>query len=259
MITNLKNIWSNLRTWVKVGIVSSVGFGLITLYVPNKNISIRPTNTPELKEDTIKVKYLLPTITDVSNNKKAKNANNLFAFDDSDLIPEKAKKFIDRFINTAIVEKYKYGIPISITLAQGIIESNHGQSKLAVGHNNFFGLKCKEKCVGCDGKGTMVKDTCVNFHDDGADDYFRRFESAWESFRARSILLTSKGRYDRLFKLDPSDYVGWCYGLKACGYATHPKYAEILLNVIKKFELNKFDEIPIETLIKQRGIPNLIK
>jgi flagellum-specific peptidoglycan hydrolase FlgJ len=266
MLVKFKNLWINLRSWVKIAFVVIAGAASYVflgsndvsepIAITNNSTNIVPDSTNTDTVDMIMVGSTPPARPKSleTNAMVFDGENKLFALNESDLIPEKAKMFIERFINTAIIEKFKYGIPISITLAQGIIESNHGSSRLAKNHNNFFGLKCKIKCKDCDGKGTKMTDECVNFNDDAKDDYFRRFASAWESFRARSILLSSKPRYESLFKLSPNDYSGWCYGLKKCGYATDKNYAKTLLNVIKRLHLNKFDDMDIWELAKERGI-----
>jgi flagellum-specific peptidoglycan hydrolase FlgJ len=139
--------------------------------------------------------------------------------------------YINRYLKTAKEEADLFNIPVSITLAQGLLESNAGESALARKENNHFGIKCRAKCLGC---------RCANYTDDDRYDMFRIFESAWESFREHSKLLTG-GRYKHLTKLDRSDYKNWSRGLKAAGYATDKKYADKLITIIVFFELDKFD------------------
>ncbi len=147
---------------------------------------------------------------------------------------KKQEAYVARFHKVAQSEMRKYGIPASITLAQGLIESNAGDSRLSKRNNNHFGMKCfSKKCS---------KGHCSNFTDDSHKDFFRKYETVWESFRAHSILLTGK-RYRRLFKLQQTDYKGWATGLKKAGYATDPKYAQKLIHIIQELELNKYDEI----------------
>lgn len=263
-IEKIIQTWNNLRTWVKlIPLVLVSVLILINLTkgseqpkveiskdFGNPNEAVRSEATLTNFEDAPQRPQDIPT----GDNGLVFDDETLFAFSETAVLSEQAKEFIERFLNTAIAEKHKFKIPISITLAQGIIESNYGKSKLAKNHNNFFGIKCKIKCKDCDGKGNKMTSECVNFNDDAKDDYFRRFSSAWESFRARSILLSSKPRYESLFALNPNDHVGWCVGLKRCGYATHPKYDKILQNLIKKLNLDKFDNIDVLELAKQRGI-----
>jgi flagellum-specific peptidoglycan hydrolase FlgJ len=142
------------------------------------------------------------------------------------------ESYIDKFSKTAQEEAKIYNIPASITLAQGLLESNAGDSKLAKKENNHFGIKCRAKCQGC---------RCANYTDDDQFDMFRIFDSAWESYREHSKLLSS-GRYKSLTKLDRKDYENWAIGLKSAGYATDKKYAEKLIAIIEYFKLDRFDQ-----------------
>ena len=127
----------------------------------------------------------------------------------------------------------KYGIPASIILAQGLIETNAGESRLSVRNNNHFGMKCfSKKCR---------KGHCSNFTDDSHKDFFRKYKTAWESYRAHSHLLNAK-RYRHLKKLGTKDYKGWAKGLRKAGYATDKRYAEKLINLIETLRLDKFDQ-----------------
>jgi flagellum-specific peptidoglycan hydrolase FlgJ len=136
--------------------------------------------------------------------------------------------YIDRFLKTAQNEAELFNIPVSITLAQGIIESNAGRSSLAVKHNNHFGVKYRGR-----GKYAIYKD-------DTPRDKFQVYKSAWWSYRDHSKLLTSN-HYRHLTKLSRLDYKAWAKGLKKCGYATEKKYAEILITIIEKYHLWVYD------------------
>jgi len=140
--------------------------------------------------------------------------------------------YVKRFKATAISEMKKYGIPASITLAQGILESNAGVSRLANDNNNHFGMKCFSKSCG--------KGHCSNYHDDDHKDFFRKFDTAWESYRAHSLLLTGK-RYRHLSQLKTNDYKNWAKGLQKAGYATSPTYAKDLVQIIEALDLHKYD------------------
>lgn len=140
--------------------------------------------------------------------------------------------YIQQYLKTAREEAELFNIPVSITLGQGLLESNAGYSRLARNDNNHFGIKCRKKCLGC---------RCANYTDDSKYDMFRIFETAWFSFREHSKLLTG-GRYKHLTKLDRSDYKNWAHGLKAAGYATDKRYAEKLIQIIEVFELYKYDQ-----------------
>ncbi len=141
-------------------------------------------------------------------------------------------KYLQQFGPIARVEQEKYDIPISITLAQGLLESNAGDSRLAKESNNHFGIKCRSKCKGC---------TCRNYHDDNFYDMFRVFNSATDSYREHSILLSSN-RYKHLKQLG-NDYKQWAHGLKKAGYATDKKYAEKLIKIIEALKLYQYDDV----------------
>lgn len=139
--------------------------------------------------------------------------------------------YIDAFKAIAIEEMNKYGIPASITLAQGIIESGSGNSDLAKYANNHFGIKCTS-----DWKGkAYYRD------DDNRNDCFRVYKDPRESYKDHSEFLKRK-RYAGLFELDKNDYRNWAIGLKNAGYATNPKYPELLINLIDKYQLYQYDQ-----------------
>jgi flagellum-specific peptidoglycan hydrolase FlgJ len=146
---------------------------------------------------------------------------------------QKQQQYVKRFATVAQTEMEKFGIPASITLAQGLLESNVGESKLAVENNNHFGIKCFSK--------SCKKGHCSNHSDDTHKDFFRKYNSAWESYRAHSQLLKQSERYRPLFNLKPTDYRGWAKGLKEAGYATDPTYAEKLISLIEELQLHRHD------------------
>jgi flagellum-specific peptidoglycan hydrolase FlgJ len=150
----------------------------------------------------------------------------------SSTIKTPAESYIERFKIIAISEMNSSGIPASITLAQGILESGNGNSRLAKEANNHFGIKCSTEWKG----ETILQD------DDNKDDCFRVYKSAEESFKDHTEFLKRK-RYALLFELDKNDYRGWANGLKTAGYATNPRYAELLISLIERYELNRFDRI----------------
>lgn len=139
--------------------------------------------------------------------------------------------YIDKYKDVAIEEMNAYGIPASITLAQGILESGNGNSSLAKYANNHFGVK-----VTSDWKGKgYYKD------DDKRNDCFRVYNDARESYKDHSEFLKRK-RYSALFELDKNDYKNWAYGLKQAGYATNPRYPELLINLIERYKLYEYDQ-----------------
>jgi LysM repeat protein len=138
--------------------------------------------------------------------------------------------YIQKYSSIAQEQMREYGIPASITLAQGILESGSGKSKLASEGNNHFGIKCHDTWNGA----TMHLD------DDAPNECFRKYKSVDQSFEDHSLFL-KKPRYQELFALEITDYKGWAQGLKKCGYATSPIYAKSLIDLIEKYELTQFD------------------
>ena len=151
-------------------------------------------------------------------------------------------RYIDKYKDVARGKMDEFGIPASITLAQGILESNAGQSDLAVKANNHFGIKCHKEWTG----ERFYKD------DDKPDECFRKYANPFESFRDHSLFLTTRERYKGLFSLARDDYKGWAEGLKMAGYATNPKYAELLIRTIERFNLSIYDR-PEQFVIAARA------
>jgi hypothetical protein len=139
--------------------------------------------------------------------------------------------YIEIWHNTAIEQMIQYEIPASITLAQGILESANGNSKLAREAKNHFGIKCHNTWDG----DTFFQD------DDKKNECFRSYYSASESYKDHSLFLSGRKRYAALFDLKLTDYKGWAKGLKSAGYATNPKYAHLLIDIIEKYDLSRFD------------------
>ncbi|HIW98179.1 MAG TPA: glucosaminidase domain-containing protein [Candidatus Tidjanibacter gallistercoris] len=142
------------------------------------------------------------------------------------------EEYIATYAPLAMQHQKLYGIPASIKIAQGIIESRYGNSDLSRRSNNHFGIKCKNNWLG---------DT-VRYDDDALQECFRRYSTIEDSYRDHSEFLKSSPRYERLFRLDPKDYKGWAYGLKECGYATAPHYAASLIKCIEDYELYLLDD-----------------
>lgn len=139
--------------------------------------------------------------------------------------------YFELYDDVAVEQMQKYGIPASITLAQGVLESGAGKSELAVKGNNHFGIKCN----GWTGRKT--------YHDDDErGECFRAYKNAYESYVDHSTFLKGSPRYSRLFQLKRTDYKGWAKGLKACGYATSPTYAHRLIEIIELYGLHKYDK-----------------
>lgn len=141
-------------------------------------------------------------------------------------------KYVKRFAKVAQGEMQKYGIPASITLAQGLLESNAGKSPLASKNNNHFGIKCfSKKCK---------KGHCSNFSDDSHKDFFKVYPTAWDSYRAHSEFLQGK-RYQHLLK--ETNYQAWAHGLVKAGYATDQAYGKKLIRLIESLELHRYDSV----------------
>ena len=141
------------------------------------------------------------------------------------------KDYIEEYNDIAIAEMLRYKIPASITLAQGILESNSGKSRLTVKANNHFGVKCHSSW-----KGKRI------YHDDDArQECFRKYEHPLTSFRDHSLFLFERKRYAALFDLKLKNYKGWARGLKKAGYATDPKYPAKLIRIIEDYELYEYD------------------
>lgn len=140
-------------------------------------------------------------------------------------------QYIQKFAKYAVEEMEKYKIPASITLAQGLLETGGGQSRLAQEGKNHFGIKCKE-----DWTGRTMKHT-----DDAPNECFRVYDDPRQSYEDHSIFLSTRKYYANLFKLDMKDYRAWATGLKKAGYATNPRYASILISKIEKYKLYEYD------------------
>lgn len=145
------------------------------------------------------------------------------------------KKYIHTYKDLAVSEMMRTGVPASITLAQGIHESGAGIGKLALMSNNHFGIKCKSNWTGA----------TVKHNDDAKGECFRKYETVEESFKDHSDFLRSSQRYSSLFSLDPTDYRGWSKGLKNAGYATNPKYTQVLIKLIEDYHLHDYTLIAL--------------
>jgi LysM repeat protein len=157
----------------------------------------------------------------------------LFALS-SNLIFAQSSEIIRRYIETykdvAIAEEIRTGVPASITLAQGIHETGAGTSQLVLKSNNHFGIKCKSDWTG----------ESVSHDDDAKGECFRKYQDPLESYRDHSDFLKNRPFYTSLFDLDPTDYKAWAHGLKKAGYATNPKYAQILIKLIEDYDLQQY-------------------
>jgi len=162
----------------------------------------------------------------------------IFAQRDEDI-----KNYIEQYKTIAIEEMVQFGIPASITIAQGIHESTAGKSKLALNSNNHFGIKCHNDWLGSGYK----------HDDDRPQECFRVYEKPEDSYRDHSVFLRSRNWYKFLFELNKTDYKSWAYGLKKAGYATNPKYADIIIGLIEKYRLADLDKA--DSLLERNSAP----
>jgi len=141
-------------------------------------------------------------------------------------------QYIETYKDIAIAEMIRTGVPASITLAQGIHESGAGRSELVRASNNHFGIKCKSNWTG----------ESVRHDDDAKGECFRKYPQAADSYRDHSDFLRNGQRYAFLFQLSPFDYEGWANGLKKAGYATNPKYPQVLIRLINDYNLQQYTQ-----------------
>ncbi len=141
--------------------------------------------------------------------------------------------YIEKYKKEAIEGMDRFGVPASITLAQGLLESGAGRSELTKKSNNHFGIKCGRNWTG----------DKVYYDDDEKHECFRKYASALESYEDHCLFLKRNPRYASLFQLSKTDYKGWANGLKAAGYATNPRYAQLLIGLIEDYDLAKYDKM----------------
>lgn len=158
--------------------------------------------------------------------------------------PISAKEYIAQWSQEAIHQMIEHQIPASITIAQGLLESGNGNSRLAKEGNNHFGIKCHSDWTG----ERIFED------DETSGECFRKYKSAKESFEDHSLFLKRK-RYERLFQLNPDDYKAWAHGLKECGYATNPKYPQLLINLIEQYALHELDKQGMQSISNGKPTP----
>ena len=157
------------------------------------------------------------------------------------------ERYVKKYADMAVKEMVRSGVPASITLAQGMLESGSGMSKLATQGNNHFGIKCHK---GWEGKSMKVDD-------DAPNECFRVYSSVADSYKDHSDFIRYRDRYKFLFDLERTDYKGWAYGLKKAGYATDPGYPAKLIKYIEEYKLYKYDvlskveekEVPLSPLV----------
>jgi len=223
----------------KMNIASSIG-GLVQKIVPSQ-LTSTTTDKPKPKEK------VQPKPKPKKKDNKANHFHNISSIFSQQYLKKRGvsvaeiqqmrnvcKTYVKRFAPVAQSEMRKYGIPASIKLAQALLESDAGHSRLAKANSNHFGIKCfARRCK---------KSHCSNFTDDTHKDFFRKYANAWESFRAHSLIVSGK-RYKHLKQLEITNYKQWAYGLKKAGYATDKRYAEKLIEIIEDLKLTEYDKI----------------
>lgn len=199
----------------------------------SKQNLVRTTKT-EPKIKTVKTKPVAQnsanqTQTTKSNNPK--KTETIVSTSNTVVYTEVVQSYVNDFKDVAMSNMRTYGIPASIILAQGILESGAGRGRLAVEANNHFGIKCHKDWTG----------ESVRHDDDSEQECFRKYNDASESYRDHAVFLTGRQRYASLFQLEKNDYEAWARGLKNAGYATDPKYPEKLISYIERYELAQYD------------------
>jgi len=188
-----------------------------------KKIASSSKGTKQKTEQVVKNTKPKETITTTTKIKPTpKNAS----------YSEIVANYIENYSTIAKEEMVQYGIPASITLAQGILESGAGRAELSKKSNNHFGIKCHKGWTG----------ERVYHDDDESQECFRKYKDPKYSFRDHSLFLTQRSRYESLFSYKKDDYKSWAKGLRKAGYATDPKYPQKLINIVEKYKLYTFDE-----------------
>jgi len=197
-------------------------------HVKTSKNSTAKTRTTRTSKPNIRTTVDSKTST-ASNS--GRNSETLESTSKTVVYAEVVKAYVLDFKETAKQNMRNHGVPASITLAQGILESGAGRGTLCISANNHFGIKCHTGWTG----------ESVYHDDDSEQECFRKYKDPAESYNDHSLFLTTRGRYAALFKLDKDDYKGWAKGLKAAGYATDPKYPDKLIGLIERYELAQYD------------------
>ena len=208
------------------------------------------TKTTSAKKKVVSTTDTKQSKAQIDSNQKSKNGDEieLQATSNVKTYEDEIKLYVASFHEIAKNSMKTHGIPASIILAQGILESGAGKGKLAQSANNHFGIKCHTGWTG----------DSVKHDDDAEQECFRKYAQPSESYKDHSLFLTSRSRYATLFKLDKGDYQSWARGLKGAGYATDVKYPDKLIGLIERFELYKYDnEVLSRNYIPAKKDPEL--
>jgi flagellum-specific peptidoglycan hydrolase FlgJ len=241
--------WSILAVILWLLFSKNISFQVSVMEMGKSEIEQQKSSPPKAVQTTMSInpfeKASTPKVTSKSAHAPADNFSNIaFILNPDyakkhhispDIVEKKnkiVKAYISRFVPIAKIEQNLYGIPTSITLAQGLLESDAGHSRLAKQNNNHFGIKCFSN--------TCAEGHCKNYTDDSHKDFFRIYKNAWESYRAHSLFL-QKPRYKHLSKLSSTDYKAWARELSKAGYATDKRYAEKIILIIEALDLHQYD------------------
>ena len=258
IINLLATLWS--KVWFKVlsfSIIVFLLFAIINFNSKDEEVTLTSPQDKNEQAESSDVKfdydinvfelthYLIAELSTYKDDNRVNSFSNIGLVINPEYVKSKKispkivaekQKIVDEYIASfkaiAFTEEKKYGIPASITLAQGLLESDAGKSRLALNNNNHFGIKCFSK--------TCKKGHCVNYSDDSHKDFFINFKSPGQSYREHSLLL-QKERYKNLYKLKITDHKNWAKGLQKAGYATDKKYASKLIKIIETLELHKLN------------------
>ena len=230
--------WQSLP-WFKLAVLAGLAF-LFFKKEFSLNINMTPSEAGVImlnEEDNrpahaAQMSVRVPATPTTAPAAPAQRANPFLAVAGDSEKTRRYKQYVQRFGKIAQQEMETYGVPASIKIAQGLLESDAGNSRLARQNNNHFGIKCFSR--------TCSKGHCSNFSDDSHKDFFRKYESAWESYRSHSQLLVN-GKYKELLA-HGTDYVAWAQGLKRIGYATAKHYDQKLIEIIERYQLTYLDE-----------------
>jgi flagellum-specific peptidoglycan hydrolase FlgJ len=178
-------------------------------------------------ENTVEVKVNVPEVEIPTKPKTTETPQTT-----PTTVPVSTQAYIDSYSGIAMEEMNNYGIPASITLAQGILESGSGKGRLSVEANNHFGIKCH----GWNGEK-------IYHDDDASQECFRKYKDPKYSFRDHSLFLKDRKRYSKLFQLEKDDYTNWAKELRSAGYATDKKYPQKLISLIERYNLSQYDKM----------------
>lgn len=230
----------------KKALLLLIFFGLMACHSTQNVVRTTPKSYPKPKKGVVHTTKKTEVSKPVVSNYDEKKPNNKGQNKQTETMESTSKTVVYTEVVAAYILQFKdiamgnmknYGIPASIILAQGILESGAGKGDLALSGNNHFGIKCH---VGWTGES-------VYHDDDAAQECFRKYKDPSESYKDHALFLTSRTRYSDLFLLPKGDYAAWARGLKTCGYATDPKYPQKLISYIERYNLHQYDAEVLET------------